>query len=229
MLSCVLNRFIFSLMSKPEIDKPKRLRGKKVGISRVGAATDFALRYALRQWNLDAAKDFAVLQMGGVPEILAGIQAGVIEAGVLAQPTTVQAKRAGLRELVDLGNLGIEYPGSCIVTSIKYLRENRTETKNFLRAYLEGARRTLTDKVFASRVLAKYMRVANSEVLEATYQDFAKYVPPVPRPTGVKQVLDQMVKSEPKAASINPESLIDTAILQELQGESGSPPWRRNQ
>jgi ABC-type nitrate/sulfonate/bicarbonate transport system substrate-binding protein len=49
MLSCVLNTFIFSLMSKPEIDKPEMLRGKKVGVSRFGAATDFALRYAIRQ------------------------------------------------------------------------------------------------------------------------------------------------------------------------------------
>jgi NitT/TauT family transport system substrate-binding protein len=231
MLSCVLNTFIFSLMSKPEIDKPESLRGKKLGVSRFGAATDFALRYAIRQWNLDATKDLTVLQMGGVPEILAAIQAGTIDAGVLAQPTTLQAKKAGLRELVDLGNIGIEYPGSCIVTSKKYVRENRAETKNFLRAYLEGARRTLSDKAFASRVLAKYTRVSNPEVLEATYQDFAKYVQPIPRPTpaGVKLVLDQMVKSEPKEASVNPESLIDISILQELQSESGLLPLRRIQ
>src|SRR6185295_4199578 len=117
--------------------------------------------------------------------------------------------------------IGIEYPGSCIVTSKKYVRENRGETKNFLRAYLEGARRTLGDKVFASRVLAKFTRVTDPEVIEATYQDFAKYLQPMPRPTpaGVTLVLDQMVKSEPKAARITPESLIDTSILQELQSE----------
>ncbi len=93
MLACVLNTFIFSLMSKPEINKPESLRGKKVGVSRFGAATDFVLRYAIRQWNLDAAKDLTVLQMGGVPTILAAIQAGTIDSGVLAQPTTLQAKR----------------------------------------------------------------------------------------------------------------------------------------
>jgi ABC-type nitrate/sulfonate/bicarbonate transport system substrate-binding protein len=180
---------------------------------------------------LEAGKDLTVLQIGGVPEILAAIQAGTIDAGVLAQTTTLQAMKAGLRELVDLGNVGNAYPGSCIVTSTKYVRENRPETKNFLRAYLEGARRTLSDKAFASRVLAKYARVSNLEVIEATYQDFARYVQPIPRPTpaGVKLVLDQLVKSEPKAASVNPESLIDTSILQELQGETGLLPLRRVQ
>ncbi len=87
----------------------------------------------------------------------------------------------------------------------------------------------MNDKTFASRVLAKYTRVTNPEIIEATYQDFAKYAQPIPRPTpaGVKLVLDQMVKSEPKAASVNPESLIDTSILQELQSESGLLPLRR--
>ena len=231
MLSCVLNTFIFSLMSGPDIDKPEMLRGKKVGVSRFGAATDFALRYAIRKWNLEAGKDLTVLQIGGVPEILAAIQAGTIDAGVLAQPTTLQAKKAGLRELVDLGNIGIEYPGSCIVTTKKYVRENRPVAKDFLRAYLEGARRTLSDKAFASRVLAKYTRVANPEVIEATYQDFARYVQPIPRPTpaGVKLVLDQLVKSEPKAGSFSPDAMIDTSILQELQSEPNLLPLRKAQ
>jgi len=41
--------------------------------------------------------------------------------------------------------------------------------------------------------------------------------------------LDQLVKSEPKAASFNPESLIDTSILQELQSERGLLPLQRVQ
>jgi len=163
-----------------------------------------------------------------VPEIFAAIQAGSIDAGVLSQPTTLLAKKAGLRELVDLGNVGIEYPGSCIVSTKKFVRENRSVTKDFLRAYLEGARRTLSDKLFAGRVIGKFTRVTSPEVIEATYQDFARYVQPFPMPTtaGVKLVLDQMVKSEPKAAGVNPDSLIDTTILFELRGEGSLLPLR---
>ncbi len=39
LISCVLNTFIFSIMPRPEIEKPEGLRGKKVGVSRFGAAT----------------------------------------------------------------------------------------------------------------------------------------------------------------------------------------------
>jgi len=80
-------------------------------------------------------------------------------------------------------------------------------------------------------MLGKYTRVANPEVIEATYQDFARYVQPIPRPTpgGVKLVLDELVKSEPKAGTFNPDAIIDTSILQELQSEPNLLPLRKPQ
>jgi ABC-type nitrate/sulfonate/bicarbonate transport system substrate-binding protein len=95
LVSCVLNTFVFSIMSRPEIERPEGLRGKRVGVSRFGAATDFALRYALKKWGMEAGRDVTVMQIGGVPEILAAMQAGSIDAGVLASPSTLRAKSAG--------------------------------------------------------------------------------------------------------------------------------------
>ena len=221
LVSCVLNTFIFSIMSRPEIEKPEGLQGKKVGVSRFGAATDFALRYALRRWGLEPGRDVTILQIGGVPEILGAIEARSIDAGVLASPSTLRAKKAGLRELVDMGTLGIEYPGSCIVTTKRFLKENRQVVKEFLQAFLEGVQKTVADQAFAGRVITKYTRVTDPEVIAVTYQDFARYVQPIPRatPAGVKLILDQLSASEPKARGVNPESLIDSSLLQELERE----------
>lgn len=231
LLSCVLNTFIFSIMSRPEIEKPEGLVGKKIGISRFGAATDFALRYVLRRWGMEAGRDVTILQIGGVPEILSAIQARSIDAGVLSSPSTLRARKAGLRELVDMGTLGIEYPGSCIVTTKSFLKENRQTAKEFLKAYLEGVQRTLNNQAFASRVIRKYTRVTDPEVIAVTYQDFARYVQPNPRATtaGVKLILEQLSASEPKALGIKPESLIDSSLLQELETEGflKKPPPQR--
>ncbi|HEY1235641.1 MAG TPA: ABC transporter substrate-binding protein [Candidatus Binatia bacterium] len=228
-VSCVLNTFIFSIMSRPEIEKPEGLRGKKVGVSRFGAATDFALRYTLKQWGIEAGRDLTILQIGGVPEILGAMQAGSIDAGVLSSPSTLRAKQAGMRELVDMGKLGIEYPGSCVVTTKKFLRENRPTVKSFLKAFTEGTHKILTDKAFASKVISKYTRVNDPEVVEVTYLDFVRYIQSMPSPTagGVKLVLDQISATDPKAAGIKPESLIDTSILRELEAE-GILPLKRN-
>ena len=229
LVSCVLNTFVFSIMSRPEIERPEGLRGKRVGVSRFGAATDFALRYALKKWGMEAGRDVTVMQVGGVPEILAAMQAGSIDAGVLSSPSTLHAKNVGLRELVDMGTLGIDYPGSCIVSTKRFLREHRPTVKAFLRAFMEGTQKTLVDKVFASRVISKYTRATNPEVVDVTYKDLVRYIQPIPRPTtaGVKLILEQISATEPKAAAIKPESLIDASILQELESE-GVLPLRRN-
>ncbi|MBI3076792.1 MAG: ABC transporter substrate-binding protein [Deltaproteobacteria bacterium] len=124
-VATVLNTFIFSIMARPELTRPEALRGRRVGISRFGAATDFALRYALRRWGLEPGRDVAILQVGGVPEILAALRQGAIDAGVLSSPSTRLARRAGFPELVDMGKLGIEYPGACIVTTRRGLRALR--------------------------------------------------------------------------------------------------------
>lgn len=221
LLSCVLNTFIFSLMSRPEIERPEALAGKKIGVSRFGAATDFALRYVLKRWGMEPGRDVAILQIGGVPEILSAIQARSIDAGVLSSPSTLRARKAGLRELVDMGTLGIDYPGSCIVTTKRFLKENRQTAKDFLKAFLAGVQRTLSDQAFAGRVIRKYARVTDPEVIAVTYQDFARFVQPDFRATtaGVKLILEQLSASEPKALAIKPESLIDSSLLQELEAE----------
>lgn len=229
LVSCILNTFVFSIMSRPEIEKPEGLRGKKLGVSRFGAATDFALRYTLKRWGMEAGRDVTVIQIGGVPEILGAMQAGSIDAGVLSSPSTLHAKKAGLRELVDMGTLGIDYPGSCVVTTRKFLRENRPTLKAFLKAFTEGTQKTLTDKAFAGKVISKYTRVTDAEIVEVTYSDLVRHIQPIPRPTtaGVKLILDQLSATEPKALGMKPEALIDTSILQELEAE-GILPLRRN-
>jgi hypothetical protein len=61
------------IMVKPEIKTPENLKGKKIGISRFGTSDDFLLRYILGQWKIQPDRDVALLQMGGSPEILAGL------------------------------------------------------------------------------------------------------------------------------------------------------------
>jgi len=83
------------IMVKPEIKRREDLKGKKIGISRFGTSDDFLLRYVLGQWNLQADRDVALVQMGGSPETLAGLAAGAIDGGLLASPLHLQAAKFG--------------------------------------------------------------------------------------------------------------------------------------
>jgi ABC-type nitrate/sulfonate/bicarbonate transport system substrate-binding protein len=75
------NTVTFFFMVTPDVTKPQDLKGKKVGVSRFGSSSDTAVRYALKKWGLEAGRDVTILQMGGIPEILAGMKSGSVSGG----------------------------------------------------------------------------------------------------------------------------------------------------
>src|SRR5262245_47037380 len=97
------NALIFSIMSRPDIKQPAHLRGKKVGVTRRGGSTDWALDAALKQWGLERGRDITVIQTGGMPEGLAALTAGALDAVVLSPPSNFGAAKAGMQELVEVG------------------------------------------------------------------------------------------------------------------------------
>lgn len=208
------------IMVKPEIKAVEALKGKKIGISRFGTSDDFLLRYALNQWNLRADRDVALIQLGGSPEILAGLSSGTVDAGLLSSPLHLRAVKLGFSLLADLSNSGIDYQGAGVVTTRSFVRENSDVVRRYVRAYVEGLHRLKTDKSFSLKVLAKYTRIADPEALEETYQHYAiKVMPRVPYPTtkGIQTVLDEIGTRNAKAKALTPSSLIDVSFLTELE------------
>src|ERR1041385_3681954 len=108
-LTATLNTFVFKVLGSPEIKRPENLKGKKVGISRLGGASDFSIRYALTHWNLVPDKDVALIQVGGEPEEVLALQNKAVDAVILSEPFATVAKRAGATLVSDPSQLGVPY------------------------------------------------------------------------------------------------------------------------
>jgi ABC-type nitrate/sulfonate/bicarbonate transport system substrate-binding protein len=217
----VFDTILFSLMVTPEIRTLSDLKGKKLGASRFGSATDFALRYVLKQNGFDPVKDVVIFQIGGQSETLAALRAGSIQGGVIASPATAEAKRLGMKELINMANLGVEYPHTTIATTGRFLRSNRETVLRFTRAYVEGIHRFLNDREFSLKVIGKYTKIQSRAALDATYDDYTPYVKkiPVPAAGSIKTVLEQLSATDPKAKTARPQDFIDTSIVAELEQE----------
>ena len=208
------------LMVKPEIKKVEELKGKRIGITRFGTSDDFLLRYILGQWGIQPEREVALLQMGGSPEILAGLASRGIDGGMLSSPLHLQAAKLGFSLLADLSSIGVDYQGAGVVATRGYVRENPETIRRYLRAYVEGLHRLKTDKNFSLKVLAKYSRISQADMLDETYQHYAvKVMPKVPYPTtkGIQMVLDEIGSRDPKARNLSTSSLIDVSYLKEME------------
>lgn len=217
----IYDTILFSLMVTPEIRTLADLKGKKLGASRFGSATDFALRYVLKRNGYDPVKDFTIFQIGGQAETLAALKAGSIQGGVIASPATAEAKRLGMKELINMATLGVEYPQTTISTTERFLRGNRETVLRFTRAYAEGMHRFLGDREFSLKVIGKYAKIDARPTLEATYDDYAPYLKKVPSPSpgSIQTVLDQLSATDPRARNARPQQFVDGSVISELERE----------
>jgi NitT/TauT family transport system substrate-binding protein len=209
-----------SLMVIPEIRSAKELKGKKLGVTRFGALSDFGVRKYLQTVGLDAETDVTLLQIGGLPEILAAMQSGAIHGGALSSPALTKAKQLGFRELMDLGELGIRYPGTSYMTTEAYIKNHRALVIQFLKGVIESTHYLNRNKEVAIRVLKKYTKIDEPPVLEDTYQLFTQRyyrLMPTSSPEEVKTVLDQIKDKDPRARTTDYDRFIRNDLLREIE------------
>ena len=217
MIANTINTLMFSLMARPEIQTAKDLRGKKIGLTRLGGSTDFALDLALKKWGLRRGSDIAVIQTGGMPQLLGAMTGGIVDAGVVSPPTNFSAAKLGLKELVDFGEIGIVYPNSPLATTQLFLEKNRSTALRVLRAYCEGIHRVRTDKEGTIKVLAKYTKVQDVDILAELYRIYGvKYLEPIPKVR--LDAVDEVLRSEVKTApTVKASDFVDNSLVAELE------------
>ncbi|HTM07557.1 MAG TPA: ABC transporter substrate-binding protein [Verrucomicrobiae bacterium] len=214
----VVNVPSFYVYVHPSIKKPEDLKGKALGITTYGSSTDFTLRYLLRKWGLEPDRDVKVIQSGGQPEILAAMQAGAIQGGNLSSPGDYKAKKLGFTLLADFKNVGLDYPTVSLVSTKSYVKKDPATVKRFIAAYSEGVHRLFTDKELGMKIIGKYTRTQEREVLESSYAYATNFIEKTPRlpVKGIETILDQLGATNPKAKQHKAEDFIDASFYNEL-------------
>ena len=212
------NALVFSIMSRPEIKQPANLKGKKVGVTRLGGSTDWALDAALKQWGLER-REITVIQTGGMPEGLAGLIAGVFDAVVLSPPSNFRAAKAGMHELVDVGQLKIIFPNTPLSTTQSFIKGNRDTALRFMRGFSQGLNRLRNDKEFSMKVLSKYTKVTDNETLAQLHQTYGvRYSGdriPYVRAEGVDEIVKRTPGKEAREAKAG--DFVDNSLLKDLE------------
>jgi len=219
-LTATLDTFVFKILANPEVKKPEQLRGKKVGISRLGGASDFSIRYALNHWGLIPEKDVALIQIGGEPEEVLALQNKAVDAAILSEPFATVARRAGFTVLADLSQLGARYTMHGFGTRKSFIQANRDIVIRFMKAYLEGIYVFKTNKDVALDVLKKYTRLDDLSLVQTSYEEMSQRLirrVPYPDAAGIQTIIDQLAKTRPQMKNLKPNDFIDPSILKEIE------------
>ena len=215
----VVNVPSFYLFVQPAIKKSEELKGKALGITRYGASTDVSLRAFLKKHALEPDRDVKILQMGGQPEILAGMQAGVIQGGILSSPGDFKARKAGFVMLANFAKEGIDYPTTSLVSTRSTVKKDRETVKRFLMAYSEAVDRLFRDKELALKIIGKWTRTQDREALESSYGYATNFIERPPRLPykATENIVASMAETDPRAKGHKAEEFLDASLYNELE------------
>ncbi len=214
-----VNRVIVFTVATPQIQRVEELRGKSIGVTRIGTVTDFFTRIFLRQNGLVPDRDVMIRQMGGLPEIVAGLKAGQIQGGTFGFPAVLHARAAGFRVLVDYNTQGFRYPLSSVIVTEKLLRARESAVRAFLEAHIEAVHRFKTDPNFAMNVIGKYTSTADRTMLEETQRVYASAFERIPYPNveDMKLGITQVAETNPRTKGADPKDFVDGRLLREIE------------
>ncbi len=220
-IGAVVNMVPFYMMAIPEVKSVADLKGKSVGISRFGAASDFGTRMFLAKHGVEANKDVAFVQIGGQPEIAAALAKKLIAGAAMSQPMAAVAEQQGAHLLANMVNDEIPFVHLSLTTTRRFVKERRPAVKAFLRAYARSVHFIYTRKEETLAIFKKYTKVKDAKILDATLKygyEFMERIPFVKR-AGFQATLEEIARTNPKAKQAKPEQFFDNSVVQELVDE----------
>jgi NitT/TauT family transport system substrate-binding protein len=217
-IGSVKNVMTQTIVAGGNIKRPEDLRGKRIGVSRIGGNSHYFTIQALRRHNMEPNRDFSFIQTGGDPETLAALLSGAIEVANLTPPTDAQAIARGYHYVVYGPDLKIPYTATAFVSKRSIIAKRPQVIGQFMRAMAEASKIMHADREFVYKVLGKYLRVTDRSILESAYNAEIKALEPrlAIKMESLQAILDEVAQNDARAKKVKPQELIDSRYLDEM-------------
>ena len=212
-----LNIVPYTIATREKITDLKQLKGKKVGINRIGGRSSLIFRVMLEDAGLDFNKDVTILQLGGSQERLAALISGGIDAGPVEATLEPKIQSLGL-------NLyrakRAPFLTSPTVIKRSYLQTHRPVMKRFMEAFVEGMQHIRQNKEDSVRTLSRVLATNDKLTLDHAYDDIVSSMDPslMPSQDAVNNLLKMVAYTDKRAAGMKPERILDFSLLEEIRG-----------
>ncbi len=220
-IGAVGNRLDYVLVTVPSVGKAENLKGKRIGVSQLGASSDFIARHALRRLGLNPEKDVVIIGVGGVGDRWAALTGGHIQATVVQPPFTLLARKAGYPVLIDFSKEDFEYTIAGPLTTRSFIRSERETVMNFMRGLADGMDfyRDERNRDRVIKFLGEYYRSNAVEELEETRRVYSQLTPGLPIISA--KAIENVIANDKSLSAMNLKAaeLLDLSFLGRLEEE----------
>jgi NitT/TauT family transport system substrate-binding protein len=213
------NSIVATIVGKKEIASVQDLKGKRLGIDRIGSNPDMFTQAALARFQMDPLRDLQYVQMGNIGQGIPALKGGSIDALTTNPPDDMVALKLGFKVILAITAMKIPFAATVLISDRNTVTRKQPELRKFMRAYAEAVHYFLTNREGAAKVVAKYTKVEDREILNYAIDTDGKAVQKTLEvdPKGIELVLELIGKSVPQAASAKPEDFYDGRFTNELK------------
>ena len=207
-----------AIVGKKDITGVKDLKGKRLGIDRIGSNPDMYTQASLARYQIDPLRDLSYIQMGSTSQGIPALKAGSVDAFTTTPPYDLFAQRLGFKVILDITALKIPFAATVLISTRSTVARKQAELAKFMRAYAEAVHFYLTNPQGASKIVQKYTKVEDNEIITHSMAAEAKAMEKTLQvdPKGIELILGLMSKSMPQAASAKPEDFYDPRFFTDL-------------
>ena len=203
-IAAAKNSLTHSILARSDVKRPEDLRGKTLGLTRIGSNSHYFVIQALRRYGVDPA-EVNFIQTGGQVENLTALLNGKVDAATMTGPSGgAKAIAEGFRYAVYGPELRIPFAAAMLVTRRPLLRTHAPVIERFMRAMAEAVKIMFKDKELTYKVLGKYLRINDRKILDAAYDEEIKVMEPRLefKLDSIQAIVDETAKADPRIKRI---------------------------
>jgi ABC-type nitrate/sulfonate/bicarbonate transport system substrate-binding protein len=196
------------------------VKGKRVGISRLGAESHIVVRFWARAIGLQD-DDLIYVGVGDAGQRIPALEAGAIDVALLDPPFAVKAGKLGYRQVADLTREPVPWQRDGLLMLEQQVQREPAVAQAIVQAVAEGAYLLRADPERARLVLGKYLQEDDEDALRGSYDAFVAgwNERARPEPSGIAAVQSFIDESAPGTAQEPLSRFLDSSILDKLERE----------
>jgi ABC-type nitrate/sulfonate/bicarbonate transport system substrate-binding protein len=209
----------YVLVARKEVRRMEDLKGKSLGIARVGDLSDRLSRAVVRKSGLPP-ESVTIRPIGGSQgERYQAMAAGIVHGVIITPPLDVRAKNEGYNVLYRLIDLNLPFVYSSVHTSTRMIRERPEIVQRMVAAFAEIVHFVDKNPEKAKASVAKAMRTKDQEALQSAYDVYAREILDRTMVVPGRAVADALDLARDMGSPVRkkPEEIYDNSFVNNLE------------
>ena len=194
----------------------KDLKGKKVGVSALGARSDLVARVMLRRAGLDPAKDVEMVAAGLTPARALALTKDLVQGVPLNQEVAAQAQKLGIKVLE---MKAVPVMRDLLITTRTYIKGEEEMLRRFMKGYATAIQFFVSKRSESVSILKKYFPGNQGVSVDAMYDAFAAQLRPLPELNNeaIQAFVDVGAAVDERTKNLKPSDIIEPKFFDELK------------